>query len=66
MLELDNIPKFKRKIVKLGNSHGFTIPSDYISNGLIDPKEEYEVSLTKIKKSIETPQNANDKAEDYY
>ena len=33
------------RIIKIGNSKGITIPSQYLSNGLIDDSKEYTITL---------------------
>lgn len=42
--------RFKRKPAKMGDRYVFTIPQNYIENGLIDPKETYIIFLAKEKK----------------
>ncbi len=42
--------KFKRKPAKMGDRYVFTIPQNYIENGLIDPDETYIIYLAKEKK----------------
>ena len=43
------IPVKKQKPTKIGNSHYFLIPAQYINNKVIDTKIDYDID---IKKSI--------------
>jgi len=39
--------RFKRKPASMGGRYVFTIPQNYINNGLIDPDETYVIYLAK-------------------
>ena len=45
--------KFKRKPAKMGDRYVFSIPQNYIENGLINPNETYIIYLGKSKKEEE-------------
>lgn len=39
--------KFRRKPAKMGDRYVFTIPQNYIENGLIDTDQEYIIFLAQ-------------------
>jgi hypothetical protein len=45
--------KFTRKPAKQGNYYIFSIPSQFIKEGLIDPEKEYTIYVSETKSSSE-------------
>jgi hypothetical protein len=41
------IPVKKRKFVKLGQSFYYPIPIEYVRNGQLDPKKNYDIDIQK-------------------